>query len=89
MCNTAGKDPTTCAHLVDALVGHLIEPACVQPTFLCDHPTIMSPLARQHPSLPGQTERFELLIAGREFCNAYNGLQTIQISSTIRAFTNV
>ena len=61
----------------------------MQPTFLCDHPTIMSPLAKQHPHKvaaidpiprsqkrqPGQTERFELLIAGKEFCNAYTGAE--------------
>ena len=45
----AATTPCTCAHLLDLLVGKLIEPLCIQPTFLCDHPTIMSPLAKQHP----------------------------------------
>ena len=42
--------PYTASRLVDKLVGHFIEPQCVNPTFLCHHPLAMSPLAKQHPS---------------------------------------
>ena len=40
--------PYTTSRLVDKLVGHFIEPQCVNPTFLCHHPLAMSPLAKQH-----------------------------------------
>ncbi len=52
ICKRFGVDaprPHTAARLVDKLIGHFIEPQLVQPTFLCDHPMIMSPLAKQHP----------------------------------------
>jgi len=67
-------DPKTTARLLDKLVGDFIEPTCVNPTFICDHPEIMSPLAKYHRSLPGQTERFELFINTKEVCNAYTEL---------------
>lgn len=41
-------------------VGELLESKCLNPTFICDHPKIMSPLAKDHRDLPGLTERFEL-----------------------------
>jgi lysyl-tRNA synthetase class 2 len=66
--------PHTTARLLDKLVGHFIEPQCVNPTFICDHPEIMSPLAKYHRSMPGMTERFELFVLGREVCNAYTEL---------------
>ena len=50
LLDTAIQTPTTCGHIVDVLVSRLIEPKCIQPTFLCDHPIIMSPLAREHPA---------------------------------------
>jgi len=67
-------DPKTTSRLLDKLVGDFIEPTCVNPTFICDHPEIMSPLAKYHRSLPGQTERFELFINTKEVCNAYTEL---------------
>jgi len=67
-------DPKTTARLLDKLVGEYIEPQCINPTFICDHPEIMSPLAKYHRSLPGQTERFELFINTKEVCNAYTEL---------------
>jgi len=66
--------PQTTARLLDKLVGEFIEPKCINPTFICDHPEIMSPLAKYHRSLPGQTERFELFVNTREVCNAYTEL---------------
>jgi hypothetical protein len=42
--------PYTPSRLFDKMVGHWIEPLCVQPTFLCHHPLAISPLAKQHPT---------------------------------------
>lgn len=66
--------PTTTARLIDKLIGEFIEPRMINPTFLCEHPQIMSPLAKFHRSKPGVTERFELFINGREYANAYTEL---------------
>lgn len=68
------EDPRTTARLLDSLVGEYLEPECINPTFICDHPEIMSPLAKWHRSLPGMTERFELFVNGKELCNAYTEL---------------
>ncbi|CAF1464239.1 unnamed protein product [Rotaria sordida] len=66
--------PRTTDRLIDKLVGHFIEPHCLNPTFICDHPQIMSPLAKYHRSIPGLTERFELFVCYKELCNAYTEL---------------
>eukprot|EP00741_Cyanophora_paradoxa_P010160 tig00020510_g9835.t1 len=71
--------PLTTTRLLDKraselLVGHFIEPTCVNPTFICDHPVIMSPLAKYHRESPYLTERFELFINCHELCNAYTEL---------------
>lgn len=66
--------PFTTARLLDKLVEHYIEPRCVNPSFICDHPEICSPLAKSHRSIPGLTERFELFIYCFEICNAYTEL---------------
>lgn len=66
--------PRTTARLLDKLVGEFIEEFCVNPTFICEHPQIMSPLAKYHRSIPGLTERFELFVAKKEICNAYTEL---------------
>lgn len=44
----------------------MLEDKCISPTFITDHPEIMSPLAKYHRSRPGLTERFELFVCGRE-----------------------
>jgi len=66
--------PQTTARLLDKLVGEFIECQLVNPGFICDHPEIMSPLAKYHRSQPGLTERFELFVNTKEVCNAYTEL---------------
>ncbi|XP_019742519.1 lysine--tRNA ligase isoform X1 [Hippocampus comes] len=66
--------PRTTARLLDKLVGDFLEVTCINPTFICDHPQIMSPLAKWHRSEKGLTERFELFVMKKEICNAYTEL---------------
>uniref|UniRef100_U5EUE8 Lysine--tRNA ligase n=1 Tax=Corethrella appendiculata TaxID=1370023 RepID=U5EUE8_9DIPT len=66
--------PRTTARLLDKLVGEFLEENCINPTFITDHPQIMSPLAKYHRSQAGLTERFELFIMKKEICNAYTEL---------------
>ncbi|XP_029464107.1 lysine--tRNA ligase isoform X2 [Rhinatrema bivittatum] len=66
--------PRTIARLLDKLVGEFLEVTCINPTFICDHPQIMSPLAKWHRSQKGLTERFELFVMKKEVCNAYTEL---------------
>ncbi|XP_019391011.1 PREDICTED: lysine--tRNA ligase [Crocodylus porosus] len=66
--------PRTTARLLDKLVGEFLEVTCINPTFICDHPQIMSPLAKWHRSQQGLTERFELFVMKKEVCNAYTEL---------------
>lgn len=73
------EEPRTVAKLLDSLVGELIEPECVHPTFICDHPEIMSPLAKWHRDMPGMTKRFELFANGKELCNANSELNDPEV----------
>lgn len=66
--------PQTTARLLDKLVGHFLEEMCVNPSFIINHPQIMSPLAKWHRTRPGLTERFELFVNKHEVCNAYTEL---------------
>ncbi|CAG9814332.1 unnamed protein product [Phaedon cochleariae] len=66
--------PRTTARLLDKLVGEFIEEQCINPSFIMEHPQIMSPLAKWHRSIPGLTERFELFVMKKEVCNAYTEL---------------
>ncbi|KAH9599966.1 OB-fold nucleic acid binding domain [Trypanosoma melophagium] len=66
--------PLTTTRLLDALISHYLEPECHDPTFICDHPRIMSPLAKWHRNDHRLTERFELFINKKEICNAYTEL---------------
>jgi len=72
--NIECKPPLTTARLLDKLVGEFIEPDLINPSFITDHPQIMSPLAKYHRSKPGIAERFELFVAQKELCNAYTEL---------------
>jgi len=66
--------PHTTARLIDRLVGEYLEPDCVNPTFIMEHPQLMSPLAKYHRSKPFLTERFELFVNRKELVNAYTEL---------------
>lgn len=66
--------PRTASRLLDKLVGDYLEVQCVNPTFITEHPEIMSPLAKWHRKIPGLTERFELFVNKKEICNAYTEL---------------
>ncbi len=62
------------ATLLDALMSTLVEPHLVQPTFIFDYPTELSPLAKRKADDPEVVERFELFVLGRELANAYSEL---------------
>lgn len=55
-------------------MGEFLEEQCINPTFIVDHPQVMSPLAKYHRSISGLTERFELFVMKKEVCNAYTEL---------------
>lgn len=62
------------AKQVDELFSEYVQPLLIQPTFIVDHPVALSPLAKQRPDRPLLTERFEPIVAGMEFGNAYSEL---------------
>merc|ERR1711931_256402 len=67
-------NPRTTMRLLDKLCGDFIEENCVNPTFIMNHPQIMSPLSKWHRSKPGVSERFVLFVCKKEICNAYTEL---------------
>ncbi|XP_063331613.1 lysine--tRNA ligase isoform X1 [Pelmatolapia mariae] len=77
LCGQKGVEcppPRTTARLLDKLVGDFLEVTCINPTYICNHPQIMSPLAKWHRNQKGLTERFELFVMKKEICNAYTEL---------------
>lgn len=82
ICTNKGiecSEPRTTARLLDKLIGEYIEPKCINPTFVINHPLIMSPLAKQHREYPHLSERFELFVCGMELANAYTELNNPDI----------
>jgi len=72
--NLVCPPPLTIPRILDFLSGEYLEIDCIQPTFICNHPKIMSPLAKPHREQPWKTERFELFIIEKEYANAYTEL---------------
>ena len=77
VCRQLGveQDPTMGkGKLIDEIFGEKCEGKYIQPTFITDYPKEMSPLCKQHRNNPELTERFELMINGKEIANAYSEL---------------
>ena len=68
------KESMGTGKIIDAIFGEKCEHQYVQPTFIIDYPKEMSPLTKEHRTNPKLTERFELLVNGKELANAYSEL---------------
>ena len=74
---TRGLQPSpgaTRGKLIESLLSHFVEPACIQPTFIHDYPRDISPLAKSKAGDPSTVERFEGMVGGLELCNAFTEL---------------
>jgi lysyl-tRNA synthetase class 2 len=60
--------------LLEKCFDRFVQPTLIQPTFVTEHPTVVSPLAKQHAERPGRTYRFEIFIGGEETGNAFSEL---------------
>ena len=69
--NVECPNPRSFSRLLDKLVGEFIEPKCISPTFIINHPQLMSPLCKYHRKNKFLAERFELFIGTHEVTNAY------------------
>jgi lysyl-tRNA synthetase class 2 len=65
---------STRGKLIESLLAHFVEPACLQPTIVYDYPRDISPLAKSKPGDPATVERFEAFAGGMELCNAFSEL---------------
>ncbi|KPA73299.1 putative lysyl-tRNA synthetase [Leptomonas pyrrhocoris] len=82
--------PYTAPRLLDALVAEFLEPECHDPCFICDHPRVMSPLAKWHRDDVRLTERFELFVNKKELVNAYTELNNpiVQRAEFVKQMAN-